>query len=264
MKISQKVHGHIQHDAPKDQLKTWEFPSVEPPITEQDAEKTNALGLKPQWRYEPPDETVVEEIKPLTAEEIEQIRQQAYEEGFTEGKEEGYQVGFTQGKEEGFEQGKQQGLETGIEQGLAQGQEQIEQLTARWQQLIEQLTKPLDIVEQQVEQQLVQLSTMLAEAIVEHEIAHNPDSLIHAISAAVKALPLSESTVQILLHPDDIKLINSTLGDSFIQESGWQLLPSPELNPGDCVVENTTSQIDLRLKSRIKKVITPFLQQANQ
>ena len=49
---------------------------------------------------------------------------------------------------------------------------------------------------------------------------------------------------------------------SHVQEQGWRLLAAPQLVPGSCQIENSTSNIDLSIKSRIKEVLDSFLQDA--
>lgn len=238
----------------------WKLPSVETPVDET-SEKTNALGKKPTWHYEPPEE-IEEEIAPLTAEEIEQIRQAAYEEGFNQGKEEGFATGFAEGKKAGHEEGLQLGHQEGMETGLAQGQEKIDELSQHWSKLTEQLHHPLTEVEHNIEQQLLHLVVQLTEAITLEEAKTNPDILLSALAAGMKALPSHEPQTQILLHPDDIKLIEQQFTEQHIQEQGWRLLAAPQLEPGSCQIENSTSNIDLSLKSRIKEVLDSFLQDA--
>jgi len=244
----------------QDETDVWALPSVEVPIDEESL-KTNALGKKPTWRYEPPEE-VEEEVVPLTAEEIEEIRQAAYEEGFNQGKEEGFATGFDEGKKSGHEEGLKLGHEEGVETGLAQGKETIDELANQWQSLTEQLHHPLSTVENNVEQQLLHLVVQLTEAITLEEAKTNPDILLSAISAGMKALPSQEPQTQVLLHPEDIKLVEQQFTEQHIQEQGWRLLAAPQLNRGSCQIENSTSNIDLSIKSRIKEVLDSFLQDA--
>jgi flagellar assembly protein FliH len=262
IKSSKTIVDKVIHPQPEEEAKKWEIPTVTPPEDLINQEKTNALGFKSTWKYEPPDQHEEVEPKPLTAEEIEEIRQAAYSEGFNQGKEEGFTKGFEEGKVSGFEEGKSAGHQVGYDEGLAQGQEEIEQLTKQWQQLIEHLHQPLDIVDKNIEQQLFELTAQLTEAIVRHEAKINPDILMSAISEAIKALPAQEAQTQIYLHPEDIKRVESAFGAQHIQESGWRLLPAPQLEVGGCQVENSTSNIDMRIKSRIKEVLEPFLQNA--
>jgi flagellar assembly protein FliH len=239
----------------------WSLPDVQNQPTAQEKEKTNALGKKSNWVYEPPEPEEIEP-QPLTAQEIEEIRQAASEEGFSQGKEEGFAKGYEEGKAKGLEEGLAQGIEEGNEQGLAQGKEQIEQQSAIWQNLIEQLHQPLASVEKNVEEQLLNLVLQLTEAVVLHEAKTNPDILMTAITTGIKSLPSSDAQTQICLNPSDIKLVEAQFGAAHIQQQGWRLLPAPQFPPGSCQIENSTSNIDLQMKARLKQVLEPFLQDA--
>ena len=188
-----------------DNLDTWSLPDVKATSDEDDG-KTNAFGKSRSWRYEPPEETEIIEPVPLTAEEIEEIRQVAFDEGFNHGKEEGFAKGFDEGKVAGHQEGLTTGHEEGVNSGLAEGKETSEQQTAGMQSLIEQLHQPLANVEKNVEAQLLQLVVQLTEAVTKHEAKTNPDILLSAISEGIKALPAQESHKQILLNPQDIRL----------------------------------------------------------
>jgi flagellar assembly protein FliH len=238
----------------------WSIPNVEAPVSND--EKTNALGKKSTWRYEPPEEETIEEPVPLTADEIEEIRQAAHEEGFNQGKEEGFSKGYDEGKSSGHEEGITEGHKEGVETGLAEGKEQIDTLAKEWQDLISQLHKPLEDVEKNVGEQLLHLVVQLTEAVTLQEAKTNPDIITSAIVAGVKALPSNEPETQILIHPEDIKVVEEQFGGEYVIEQGWKLLAAPQLDRGSCQIENSTSNIDLSIKSRLKEVLESFLQDA--
>ncbi len=102
----------------------------------------------------------------------------------------------------------------------------------------------------------------LTEAMVLQDAKTNPDILMAAISAGIKALPSNEAQTQIHLNPGDINIVEQQFGEKHIKESGWRLLPAPQLTPGSCQIENSTSNIDLQMKSRLKQVLESFLQDA--
>jgi flagellar assembly protein FliH len=239
----------------------WSLPNVQGDPSDEEKEKTNAFGKRSNWVYEPP-EPEEEEPQPLTAQEIEDIRQAASEEGFSQGKEEGFAKGYEEGKAKGYEDGQSQGIEEGNEQGLLQGKDEIDQQSAHWQNLIEQLHEPLASVEKNVEEQLLNLVLQLTEAVVLHEAKTNPDILMAAIATGIKSLPSSESQTQICVNPSDIKLVEAQFGTDHITQQGWRLLPAPQLPQGSCQIENSTSNIDLQMKVRLKQVLEPFLQDA--
>lgn len=246
-----------QQDTPD----VWSLPNVQEKPSEQESNKTNALGKKSHWVYEPPEPEEAEP-QPLTAQEIEEIRQAASEEGFSQGKEEGFAKGYEEGKAKGLEEGKLQGIEEGTEQGLAEGKEQIDQQSDHWQKLIEQLHQPLASVEKNVEEQLLNLVLQLTESVVLHEAKTNPDILMTAITTGIKSLPSSEAQTQIYLNPNDIRLVEAQFGSEHIAQHGWRLLPAPQVPQGSCQIENSTSNIDMQMKARLKQVLEPFLQDA--
>ena len=76
-----KLRGYLRPEADEAQIEAWGWPEME---TEAEVE-TNALGLAPDWyRQEqapelPPDVPVEEPAPSITAEEVEAIRQAAWE-----------------------------------------------------------------------------------------------------------------------------------------------------------------------------------------
>lgn len=245
----------------EDDSTVWDLPNVTKTQVEDDT-KTNALGFKSNWRYEPPEETEIEEPVPLTAEEIEEIRQAAFEEGFNQGKEEGFAAGFEEGKVAGHQEGLTSGHEKGMQQGLEAGKSVVEEQATQFDLLTKQLHKPLALVEKNVEEQLLQLVVKLTEAVTLHEAKTNPDILTSAISAGMKALPSQEVNTQILLNPEDIRLVEAQFGAEHVKEQGWRLLAAPQFERGSCQIENSLSNIDLSVKSRLKEVLDSFLQEA--
>jgi len=78
----------------------------------------------------------------------------------------------------------------------------------------------------------------------------------------MKLLPSQDAQTQILVHPEDIKVVEEQFGEGYIIEQGWRLLAAPQLERGSCQIENSTSNIDLSIKSRMNDVLESFLQEA--
>jgi len=259
MSSSSQLHNVIKNT--EEQTDVWELPHVEKKDKVED-EKTNALGFKTDWKYEPPEEQEIDEPVPLTAEEIEEIRQAAFEEGFNQGKEEGFAKGYEEGKPKGHEEGLKLGHAEGIDQGIQEGEKIIADHAKRFESLIQQMHNPLKLVDKNTEEQLLQLVASLTEAVTLEEAKINPDILLSAITEGIKALPSQEAQTQILLNPEDIKLVEEKFGDEYIKEQGWRLLAAPQFENGSCQIENSISNIDLRMKTRLKEVLDLFLQDA--
>lgn len=246
-------------------LKSWAAPDVTEVKKAEVRDKTNFLGVPIEEMYsrlEQEEEEEEEEVPQLTPEEIEQIRQDAYNEGFELGKKEG----FEQGQQEGFEQGKQEGLTAGHEEGhaagLEQGQQEITQLSARWQQLLDQLYNPIERVDEAAEKQLLNLAVMLAESVIRHETKSNKEALLSVLHESIASLPFNTEYAELHMHPADIELLEQVYNEEAIAERKWIIKPEPGYQMGDLVVATPNSLIDRTVKQRIKQTIEPFVQAA--
>lgn len=242
-------------------LKEWATPDFQqevPVVTE----KTNALGLTPprpgqrlQARRAEP-----EEVKPLTADDIEQIRQAAYDEGLAQGKDDGFSQGYNEGREQGYQDGMQQGQAEGRKQGLSEGEtlvrEQLAQLTA----MLDQLQTPLRQVDDQVEQSLLQLALAMAHAVVAVEVKTNPQVILESLRQCLELLPLKASDIRIHAHPADIDIIQRHYSLDDIASRGWQLQAEPAFSQGDLRLQTGDSIIIRTLKQRVQQSLEQFLQ----
>ncbi|TMP87931.1 flagellar assembly protein FliH [Pseudoalteromonas ruthenica] len=203
-----------------------------------------------------PEET---DFPKLTLEELEQIRQDAYEEGLKQGHEQGYVDGFDKGASEGKEAGFQEGLKQGKEQGLEDAKPIIDEQLDALKSTLEALDEPAKHIDEQVEHELIFLASELAKAITLSELKTNPDTILNALRAATEALPSNEAMCQISLHPDDLAIVTSHFSDTELDNRHWQLLGEPTLARGDCKIKQQRSSIDFTLGLRIQQVLEPFL-----
>lgn len=250
MITARTLEEHLTEEA-----KSWELPIVGE--TKVDVGKTNAINKTSDWKYEPPEKE--EEILPPTAEEIEAIRQNAYEEGFEEGKQEGNEKGFQEGFTKGEQEGHQQGTETGREEGIQAGAEEIAEQVAVWQQLMANLHQPVDTVQQQLQKELIALSVGLARSVVKQEVKTNPDVIFQALTEGLKVLPIGEKSYQIRMHPEDIVLIQEHFSTEDIERHNWILLEAPELSRGGCDITTESNSVDVTIERRCREVLDKFL-----
>ena len=257
--MSNKLRGYVRPDEDEPRVEAWGWPEMEVEVVA----PTNALGFAPDW-YQQEDE--VEEPEPeqepapsITAEELEAIRQAAWEEGMAEGREAGFAKGLEEGKLEGLQQGHLAGLEQGREEGLAMGRELVEQEIAHWQGLATRLANPLNELDQAVEQQLVALVMQLARALIRHEAETSPRILLEALKEGLALLPAAEQGVTLMLHPEDIARIEQAFGVEECARRHWRLQSDPTLAPGDLQLATELSSIDLTLSGRIDQLLRNFL-----
>ncbi|WP_037470380.1 flagellar assembly protein FliH [Shewanella waksmanii] len=228
----------------------WHIPDVTQQIP---ADTLNAFGRRDAVREvvgEP------EAIKPPTLAEIEQIRAEAEQAGFTEGAEKGHAEGLEQGRLTGLEEGHQQGFEQGKEQGLQEGLNQASQLIEQFNHIIEQFAAPLSLLDTEIELEMVNLSRALARSVIGHELHTHPEHVLAALRHGVDSLPIKDQNINIRLHPDDLAIVNTLYEQAQLDKNRWQLEADPSLSAGDCVIDSQRSSVDMRLQTRMDSVLS--------
>ncbi|WP_167386643.1 flagellar assembly protein FliH [Aeromonas cavernicola] len=257
--MSNKLRSYVRLSGDDAQVETWGWPEI---MAEKTAE-TNALGLASDWYQQegtevegPPEPTPPPSI---TAEELDAIRQAAWEEGVAEGHAVGFVQGLEEGKLEGLQQGHSTGLEQGKEQGLALGRELIDEQMSHWQSLLDRLANPLAALDHAVEQQLITLVLQLARALIHHEAETSPRILLAALKQGLALLPAAEKGVTLMLHPDDVTRVEQAFGLEECAKRHWQLRSDPTLSLGDLQLATELSSIDMVLSGRIDQLLRHFL-----
>ena len=113
----------------------------------------------------------------VTAQQLESLQKQAYDEGFNKGKKEGFDAGFSEAKEKGHQQ------------GLKEGQEEVAQIVHRFEQIMQFLAEPLEEMNHCVEDELFALSMATAKQIIRREVQTDPGQIVAVIKQAILALP---------------------------------------------------------------------------
>ncbi|MDF2178291.1 flagellar assembly protein FliH [Aliiglaciecola sp. CAU 1673] len=250
---SSKIHKYQSGEV---KVKSWDLPFMED-ARPKAADSTNAINKASDWKYEPPE--LEEEILPPTAEEIEAIRQSAYQEGFEQGKEEGFAKGHEEGLHKGLEEGQSRGFEAGHAEGLESGRLQMQEQTETWQKLATELTQPVNKVDKQLEKELVQLAVTLARSVIYTEIQTNENIIYQAISEGLKVLPIQERRYQFRMHPEDIALVREHFSADEIESHHWQFVETPDMARGGCDIVTDTNAVDVTIERRVRQVLDKFL-----
>lgn len=194
-----------------------------------------------------------------TAEDIEEIQTQARKEAYDEAFEKAKLEGFEQGKKEGVQKGKEEGKEKGYAVGLAEGKAVIDEQFSQFSTLISALNYPLEQLDNEVEEELVNLAMMVARHLIRRELKLEPAHVIAAIRQAVEILPIGTRNITVFLHPDDATLVRESLAVVNDDEQRWKIVEDPMLSRGGCKIETEYSRIDASVEARLNNVITQVL-----
>lgn len=202
------------------------------------------------------------DVKPLTAADIDGIRQAAREDGYNEGREQGYQAGLTEGRKQGHQEGLETGLAEGREQGKSQGYEDTRKETDtkldRLEHLLGELLLPIRRHEDELETALVNLTTVLARAVVYRELTIDSSQIRHVVRRALDALPSTAENIRIHIHPEDCEMVREVTARL---ETSASVIEDDNILPGGCRVETRHSLVDFTVEKRFQRAVQSMLDQ---
>jgi len=153
----------------------------------------------------------------------------------------------------------------GYEAGLARAQAEMapraEELAARVRRLdsvLQLLAAPLQALDDQVEQQLLELAFAVGKQLARRELTAAPAQIVAILRECLEQLPLAAREVRVHLHPEDAAIVRERLATP-AEERRWSLIEDPTLARGGCLVRSDSSQIDARFESRVHAVLASAL-----
>ena len=184
----------------------------------------------------------------LSADVLDKLHQQIYEEASTKGQAEGYRIGH----EQGFTQGKQSGYQAGYQEG----KQRAEQEAIRLQQLLNQLFAGYEQQQQELRDWILARIKQICVAVLSHACQSDLTVLAPVVAEVVSALPVGARHITVCLHPEDKALL-----DQFVQQRAleWSVVANADLTRGDCIVRSAASTIDFTLAERVEQALQAML-----
>lgn len=238
-----KKPGILSDDnTPQEQLSAWErwqLPNMEADIPL----KGNAFNVRGKQR--PPTVAELEEeeaeLKPLTAEDLEAIRQAAYDEG--------------------LEQGREVGRDEGYDAGYLSGESDVKAALTRLSQITRVLLEPIPQQDLELEQALLHMVEQICKRVLHRELSIDSAVVTTIVQEAIDSINPGNQRLRIHLNKQDMDLVLNQLRDSGEWEDGWRVLAHPTITPGGCIIETDTSMVDARAERRLASVIQQVYEQ---
>ena len=215
----------------------WELPSL-------------SAGAEPKGGTPRP-----ETVKPLTAKDLEQIRQEAYQDGFKQGLNDGQKQGIDEGRKLGLEKGKEEGLRVGHEQAQLMLQADKKAL----EQLCSSLLKPIEEQREEVEQVLLNTTLALVRSVIHTEIGSNAEVIKQALTRSIDSLPKHAEDVSIRLNPQDLQLVTDLIHALSPQAD---VRSNAAITRGGCVIETSDQVLDYTVEKRYQLAVQAMLMEA--
>jgi flagellar assembly protein FliH len=224
----------------------WALPSFDehaeaapsPPAGEVSAAATEAAQGSAPGDVE---DVALEDVKPLTLDELEAIRQDAYNEGFATGEKDGFRAGQLKAKQE-------------ADAALASK-------LAGLEQLMSQLFEPIAEQDQQLEVALINLVSHMTRQVIQRELSSDSSQIRQVLREALKLLPMGANNVRIHLNPQDFEMAKALRER---HEESWKILEDESLLPGGCRVESEHSRIDASIETRLSQALKQLFEQQRE
>jgi flagellar assembly protein FliH len=161
-----------------------------------------------------------------TVAELENLRQQAHDDGYAQGREAGYAAGIQQARAE----------------------------AAQIHTLLQNLQDALGQMDGQLAQSLLDLSLEIARKMTGEILQTKPEVILGIISDAISGLPHFNQNAHLIMHPDDAELVRRQMGEQ-LSHAGWKIFTDAQIGRGGCRVETAHSQVDATTEARWKRIV---------
>jgi flagellar assembly protein FliH len=223
----------------------WALPSFDPEVeTPEPSEEEHANDPSVEASDQAPaesEEVALEDVKPLTLDELEAIRQDAYNEGFATGEKDGFHAGQLKAKQE---------ADIALAAKLAS-----------MEQLMTQLFEPISAQDQQLEEAMISLLGQMVRQVIQRELVSDSSQIRQVLSEALKLLPMGTGNIRIHVNPQDFEIIKALRER---HEESWRILEDVSLLPGGCRVESELSRIDATVETRLNQAIKQLFEQQRE
>lgn len=219
MTPSSKPPTHYQRFIPSEevlQVKAWEFDAMDGSVPRREAEAA------PEAPATPP------------AELLEEIRQQAYADGFEQGRMAGAQE-------------TKAALEAPLKRQMQNHAQQLAALLAKTQTQLSQL-------EDTLAEQVLALACDLARQVVRRELAQPLEPLKAVVHEALAVAVQDHSPATLKLHPSDWAALKDEL-ESLLEAQRIRVVPDEHLTPGGCWVESPQGAVDGTVEKRWARAV---------
>ncbi|MCB2250761.1 flagellar assembly protein FliH [Pseudomonas chlororaphis] len=214
----------------------WALPSFDPHVPEPEPEPEPVEELPVEI-----EEVPLAEVRPLTLEELESIRQDAYNEGFATGEKEGFHSTTLKVRQE---------AEVALNARLAP-----------LEILMRNLFEPIAEQDTQIEKALVNLVRHMTRQVIQRELSMDSSQIEQVMREALKLLPLGVGDVRLYINPQDFAQVKSLRER---HEESWRIVEDEALLPGGCRVETEHSRIDATMETRIAKIMDKLSDQLHE
>lgn len=246
-----RISGDSLGDA--GQVSAWKLPTVGKPGKVVRSAKREAGERKAKVAESIEDVPAHKKPRPMTADELKKIADEAQQEGYADG--------FKEGMEKGLQQGEESGRAHGEQKAYAETRQQLDDRIQRLAQLADRLLNPFQQQEEAAEKLVVDLAMGLARHLLGEELAQRPEKLVGIVQKAIRALPIGAKNITVYVNEQDAALLEELIP---AQHRNWQVREDDSLAQGGCRVETQDSLVDFSIEQRLADYLQQVMESSDE
>lgn len=158
-----------------------------------------------------------------TADELQRIQQQAYQEGFAA--------------------------------GMKDGRAESHAIAQRMQAAMQSLQRSMSQFEEEMAREIMNLALDIAQQMVRSSLEADPDIVLAVVREAIESLPQTYQHPTMVLHPQDAELVREMLAEEY-QGEIWRIQEDARMVRGGCRVETGATEIDANMEGRWQRIVS--------
>ena len=164
-----------------------------------------------------------EEVKLPTADQIQRIQQQAYQEGFAA--------------------------------GMKDGRAESHAVAQRMHAMMLGLHRAMSQFEQSMAQEIMDLALDIARQMVRSSLEADPVIVLAVVREAIESLPQTYQHPSLTLNPEDAHMVREMLAQDYPGDV-WRIVEDAQIERGGCRVETGSTEIDAKMESRWQRIVS--------
>lgn len=198
---------------------------------------------------------LLNEIAELKELALKQAKAEGYaaghQQGLDSGRADGLKTGFEEGHTKGHKQGYDEGYKTGYEEGSVKSKTEATRLA----ELATSSGRAINHLHEDLGQALLALAVDIAQHVLHTELKQYPEHLIPLLKETLKDVEQTEQAVTLLLHPEDIPLVEQHLAED-LEHNSWRLKADENIRAGGVEVQSALGHIDATLETRWRRALS--------
>lgn len=155
-----------------------------------------------------------------------------------------------------LEEIKQQGFDQGFKEGIHQAHHDYSSKIKLAQEILEKAYEEKQDIIKESEPFVIELSVQIASKIIQKELETKPNVLIHMIKQNL-IYSNERSMISICVNPDDFTYVQNQrnqLLESLEGQIEVKILPEQSIEKGGCVIRTSYGSIDARIDVQLKEI----------